>query len=138
MEARNWLIGPSPGHRAQNPQRADEEEHHVDPDLSGLEPAAEPSETAAQPGRTIDRRVVDHTLIHTLPEHYPRQPDEGPDYHPVVQLVDVILPVEHQREAGLRRSVMGGEDAPAHGDPEARHQSHNPDQHRASDQEKLG
>src|SRR5262245_44446215 len=45
MESRNSVIG-SPDHGAQDPERANEEEHHVHPDLSRLEPAPQPAEPA--------------------------------------------------------------------------------------------
>src|SRR4051812_7151205 len=62
IEASNWLMGWSRDHGVEHPEHASQEQDDVHPDLPCLQPAAEPSQAPGEPGGSIDRRSIDHTL----------------------------------------------------------------------------
>src|SRR5580765_7613796 len=109
MQARSWLIGSSLDHGVQHPQGAYQEEHHVHPDLTRLEPAADPSETAGELGRSVHRRAVHHALIHAAPEDIAGEPDQWADDEAVVKLVHVILVVQDTGQARVGGRLSRGQ-----------------------------
>src|SRR4029079_9772073 len=107
MEARSWLMTASPDHDAQDPERAGEEEHDVEPDLPRLQTAPDPAQPARQSGAPIHRRAIHEALVDHPPEQHPGNPEHRPDDEAIIELIDVVLVVDHPPEprlgSGLKR-----------------------------------
>ena len=95
----------------EHPQRADQEEQHVEADLAVLEPAAQPAEPRQAKPRRPSTATPSTSRLSTILHSTGRESQtSGPHDDRVVDLVDEVLAGQHPGEAALRRRRAGRRD----------------------------
>jgi len=107
----------SPDQPAQHVQCSDHEHGQVNAHLARLQLAADPAQCPHQAGGSIHRGPIDQALVHLPPQGDSRNRHQRANDDRIVELVDVVLVVEHLPESRVWCRVVGRDDGAADGAP---------------------